>query len=138
MSHTWCIKSLMRGWQLLPSPTWDMDFPSLFLVPELTTDTWRAFSCIVGSHFSPRAGSSWKSAEEQDNRTGFIQGTSLDWCFLARSKLHSSVGNLELGIYCSVINVLSLPREVLPLLPLGSDSSPFHRLNQPSWFKDPK
>lgn len=42
-----------------------------------------------------------------------------------RSNHQVCVGTLELETYCSAINVLSLPREMPPLLPLGSHSSPF-------------
>lgn len=47
-----------------------------------------------------------------------------------RFNYQGRMGTLELEIYCFIINVLSLPREMLPLLPLGSYSAPFHGLNQ--------
>lgn len=53
--------------------------------------TWRVFfGCIVGSLSLPEPWC-WELVEasgraEQDNKTGFIEGASLDSCFLARSK----------------------------------------------------
>ena len=77
-------------------------------------------SCLS---LSNGAGSLLKPAEELSRITELLSYRAQVWIGVSwpglRSKLHNSVGTLKLEIYCFVINVLSLPREMLPVLPSG-------------------
>lgn len=110
----------------------------MFLVYEINTDIWRvSFSWFwdllpLPEHWC--GGSLLKPLAVLSKTTEVVSYQAQVWVGASWSGLRFNhqgfMGTHELEIYCFVINVLSLPREVLPLLLLVSYSSSFHGLNQ--------